>query len=57
MRLIFDEWNEYWVWVDDKNDDDELSPQFDEEHYAVQWQQRMKKILTGREDKKSSTQY
>jgi hypothetical protein len=48
MRLIFDEWAGIWVWVSESDDNDELSPQFDEEFEAVKWQQRMKKILTGR---------
>lgn len=48
MRLIFDEYNGYWVWVSDTDDGEELSPQFDEERDAVQWQQRMKKIFTGK---------
>jgi alpha-L-arabinofuranosidase len=48
MRLIFDEWNGVWVWVSDTDENVELSPQFDEENYALQWQQRMKKIFTGK---------
>jgi hypothetical protein len=48
MRLIFDEWNGVWVWVSEMDENVELSPQFDEEFYAVQWQQRMKRIFTGK---------
>lgn len=48
MRLIFDDYDGVWVWVDDKNEDEELSPQFDEEHDAVEWQKRMKRIFTGK---------
>lgn len=48
MRLIFDDYDGVWVWVNDKDDNDELSPHFDEEHDAIQWQQRMKKIFTGK---------
>ena len=47
MRLIFDEYEEYWVWVDGGDENDVLSPPFDEEHDAVQWKSRMKRILTG----------
>lgn len=48
MILIFDEYDGIWVWVDDKNHDTELSPHFDEEHVAIEWQQKMKKIFTGK---------
>lgn len=47
MRLIFDEYEEFWVWVDDSDEREELSPPFDDEHDAVQWKARMKRILTG----------
>jgi hypothetical protein len=48
MKLIFDDYDGYWVWVNDEDEQDELSPQFDDQHDAIQWQQRMKKIFTGR---------
>lgn len=48
MRLIFDEYNAYWVWIDDTADGNELSPQFDTEYDAIQWQQKMKRIFTGK---------
>lgn len=48
MRLIFDEYNGVWIWVSDSDENDELSPVFDLEEDAIRWQQRMKKILTGR---------
>lgn len=48
MRLIFDEFDGYWVWVDDHDENEELSPRFDDEQSAVQWKQRMKKIFTGK---------
>lgn len=48
MRLIFDEWDGVWIWVSDKDENEELSPRFDEEHAAIQWQQRMKRIFTGK---------
>ena len=43
MRLINDEYNDCWVWVDDMNEDHELSPHFDYEEDAIQWRDRMKK--------------
>lgn len=48
MRLIFDDYDGIWVWVDDKNSDVELSPRFDEEYDAVEWQKRLKRIFTGK---------
>lgn len=53
MRLIQDEFDDYWVWVEDNDETIELSPSFDDEYSAVQWKQRMKKILTGQTDSKS----
>lgn len=47
MRLIFDEYEGIWVWVEDHDENIELSPHFDEEHDALQWQKHMKKIFTG----------
>ena len=41
MRLILDDYNGVYVWVDDVNDDEELSPHFDYEEDAIQWQNRM----------------
>ena len=37
MTLIYDDYNDVWVWVDVDNHDNELSPQFDEEESAVEW--------------------
>lgn len=48
MRLIFDEYDGFWVWVDDKDENHELSPRFDEENDALNWQKHMKKIFTGK---------
>jgi hypothetical protein len=41
MRLINDEYNDCWVWVEDHNEDLELSPHFDYEEDAIQWRDRM----------------
>lgn len=45
MKLIYDEYNQVWIWVDDFNEDIELSPQFDEEPYALAWRGRIVKEL------------
>ena len=45
MTLINDEFQECWVWVEDKNHDVELSPQFDTEEDARLWKTRMINIL------------
>ena len=41
MRLINDEYNDCWVWVEDRNEDLELSPHFDYDEDAIQWRDRM----------------
>ena len=45
MTLIYDDFNEYWVWVEMKNHDIELSPQFDYEDDAIQWKERLASLL------------
>jgi hypothetical protein len=45
MRLILDDYNQVYVWVDDLNENEELSPHFDYEEDAIQWQNRMRKEL------------
>lgn len=45
MKLLADEFNGIYVWVEDSNEDDELSPHFDYEEDAIQWKQRMEEIL------------
>ena len=45
MVLIYDEYNDCWIWVEEKNHDIELSPQFDEEEDAKLWRRRMINIL------------
>jgi hypothetical protein len=51
MKLIQDEYNEVWIWVDDNNYDIELSPRFDEESYALAWRGRISKELDNDMDK------
>jgi hypothetical protein len=45
MKLIHDEFSETWVWVEDRNENIELSPQFDSEDDAKLWKTRMINIL------------
>lgn len=45
MDLIYDEYGEFWVWVEKNNHDIELSPQFDTEEDAMLWRTRMINIL------------
>jgi hypothetical protein len=45
VRLILDDYNQVYVWVDDLNENEELSPHFDYEEDAIQWQNRMRKEL------------
>lgn len=46
MRLICDDINEVYIWVEDLNEDNELSPHFDYEEDAIQWRDRMQQLLT-----------
>ena len=43
MKMLYDDYNQIYVWVDDMNEDIELSPRFDYEEDAAQWLERMKK--------------
>ena len=45
MRLILDDYNQVYVWVDDRDENVELSPHFDYEEDAVHWRCRMQKEL------------
>ena len=42
MKLLRDEYNEVYVWVDDYDENIELSPHFDYEEDADSWFERMK---------------
>jgi hypothetical protein len=37
MHLILDDYNQIYVWVDDSDENTELSPHFDYEEDAIQW--------------------
>ena len=41
MKLLCDDHNQVYVWVDDENEDDHLSPHFDYEEDAVLWKERV----------------
>jgi len=45
MKLILDDYNQVYVWVEDLNENLELSPHFDYEEDAVEWRFRMKREL------------
>ena len=46
MKLLSDDLNGIYVWVDDYNEDIELSPHFDYEEDALAWKKRMKEELS-----------
>lgn len=37
MKLIYDEFEEHWIWVSVKDENNELSPAFDESIDAMKW--------------------
>lgn len=41
MTLIYDDYNDCWVWVNTNNENDKLSPHFDYEEDAIQWYGRV----------------
>jgi hypothetical protein len=45
MTLIYDEYNDVWVWVEENNHDLELSPVFDDKESALFWRTRIINIL------------
>lgn len=45
MRLICDDYMQVYVWVDDSDENIELSPHFDYEEDAHQWREQMKQEL------------
>ena len=45
MKLICDDYNEIYVWVDDLDENQELSPHFDYEEDALEWKERLLKEL------------
>ena len=45
MTLLNDDLNQIYVWVDDLDENIELSPHFDYEEDALLWRERMRKEL------------
>jgi len=45
MKLILDDFNQVYVWVEDLDENIELSPHFDYEEDAIEWRDRMKREL------------
>lgn len=45
MRLLCDDVYQIYVWVDDVDEEAELSPHFDYEEDAIQWKKRIFKEL------------
>ena len=45
MKLICDDYNEIYVWVDDNDENLELSPHFDYEEDALVWKERIEREL------------
>jgi len=46
MKLLADQYNQIYVWVDDYDEDNELSPHFDYEEDALAWKEKMKEELS-----------
>ncbi len=45
MRLFCDDIQQIYVWVEDHDENIELSPHFDYEEDAIQWRDRMQKLI------------
>jgi hypothetical protein len=45
MKLIPDDYNQVYVWVDDNDENEELSPHFDYEEDAIQWYKRISRDI------------
>jgi hypothetical protein len=55
MRLILNDYDQVYVWVDDNDENIELSPHFDYEEDAIQWYRRISRDIFdeyGLKDKK-----
>lgn len=49
MKLLYDDFNQVYVWVEEYDENTELSPHFDYEEDAIQWRDRLKTLI---QDKK-----
>lgn len=45
MKLLCDDIQGVYVWVEDNDEDTELSPHFDYEEDAIQWFNRISELL------------
>lgn len=54
MRLICDDYEQVYVWVEDSDEDIELSPRFDYEEDALQWKNRVQELLKGKNENQNS---
>jgi len=45
MRLFCDDIQQIYVWVEDHDENIELSPHFDYEEDAIQWRDRMQELI------------
>lgn len=43
MHLICDDFDQVYIWVDDEDENIELSPHFDYEEDAIQWYEKISK--------------
>lgn len=48
MKLLMDEWNGVYVWVEDHDENIELSPHFDYEEDAIQWYKHVRGLMLDR---------
>lgn len=52
MKLLADDINQVYVWIDESNENVELSPRFDYEDDALQWKEKITAIF---QDNKGNT--
>jgi hypothetical protein len=45
MKLVYDKFDNIWVWVSLENENIKLSPDYDEEVFALQWLFDIEKAL------------
>ena len=57
MKLICDDYNEVYVWVDDADENVELSPHFDYEADAIEWKHRIQKELINENSRTDNHQH
>jgi coproporphyrinogen III oxidase len=57
MKLICDDYNEVYVWVDDADENVELSPHFDYEEDAIEWHRRIKQELNNENSRTNNHQH